>query len=45
VKPRLSDDVDSVFRGTAITINEVRWAIRWAIGEIDRAAQPAWDSR
>lgn len=45
VKPRRIDDVDPIFRGQATSIDEVRWAIRWAIREIDRASEPAWDGQ
>ena len=42
VRPRRTNDVDRLYRGHAISINEVRWAIRWAIGEIQPTARPAW---
>ncbi len=44
-RPRLTANVDHLYYGAAISIAEVRWAIRWAIGEVDRAAQPPWDNR
>jgi len=42
-KSRGTDNVDPLFHGQALSVNELRWAIRWAIGEIDRSAQPAWN--